>query len=266
MIPINVDKNYSLPSLAKLAKDKLLVTSLFYTIQGEGPYTGYPAVFVRLAGCNFGSKSKVCSWCDTEFQATKAMKFDIPTLVEELKGYIPADVTPMLVVTGGEPTLQPLALELIEQVKRAKLFSFVQIETNGTQSDFFVQATQRKVQMHVVVSPKATDQGQWVVPSKECLEYTKNTLGRHCLKLVVSADATSGHSTLPEGMFGAKLPVYISPMTVYAKAYKGEVSSIWEKDLINKKKTQANYAYATQLCMEHGYQLSLQTHLFTALP
>ena len=49
-------------SYFKDAGDKLFVTSIFYTIQGEGPMRGRPALFVRLAKCNLG-----CSWCDAFF-------------------------------------------------------------------------------------------------------------------------------------------------------------------------------------------------------
>src|ERR1700677_3883777 len=44
------------------AGDKLYITSFFITLQGEGPYRGEPAVFVRLAKCNLA-----CSFCDTYF-------------------------------------------------------------------------------------------------------------------------------------------------------------------------------------------------------
>ena len=42
--------------------ESLFVTSMFFTLQGEGPYAGMPALFIRLAKCNL-----VCSFCDTFF-------------------------------------------------------------------------------------------------------------------------------------------------------------------------------------------------------
>jgi organic radical activating enzyme len=42
--------------------DSLFVTSMFFTLQGEGPYSGMPALFIRLAKCNLD-----CSFCDTFF-------------------------------------------------------------------------------------------------------------------------------------------------------------------------------------------------------
>ena len=43
----------------------LKIQEIFYTIQGEGIYSGYPAVFVRLGGCNLA-----CKFCDTDFIGT----------------------------------------------------------------------------------------------------------------------------------------------------------------------------------------------------
>ena len=68
MIPINVDINATKNDFT----DGLLVTSIFYTLQGEGRFTGQRFIFIRLAGCNFGAKTQTCVQCDTAFQIANA--------------------------------------------------------------------------------------------------------------------------------------------------------------------------------------------------
>lgn len=95
-----------------------LVNEIFYSLQGEGYYTGTPAVFLRLSGCNLR-----CPFCDTDHSASEPMEID--TLVDRLLGY----PSRHLVITGGEPSLQVDRL-LIEVLHDAGFY--VQIETNGT--------------------------------------------------------------------------------------------------------------------------------------
>lgn len=94
------------------------VNEIFYSLQGEGYYTGTPAVFLRLSGCNLR-----CTFCDTDHSASTPMEID--TLVKTLLGY----PSRHLVITGGEPSLQVDRL-LIEVLHDAGFY--VQIETNGT--------------------------------------------------------------------------------------------------------------------------------------
>ena len=54
-----------------VAEDQLFVTSRFFTIQGEGPFRGKPAFFIRLAKCNLN-----CSFCDSFFDDGDWMTFD----------------------------------------------------------------------------------------------------------------------------------------------------------------------------------------------
>jgi organic radical activating enzyme len=99
----------------------LALAELFYSIQGEGTWTGTPAVFVRLAGCNLN-----CRFCDTDY----ALRFFAPVAevvakVRELGGGCP-----MVVLTGGEPLAQRTATELIAALRADG--RRVHVESNGT--------------------------------------------------------------------------------------------------------------------------------------
>ncbi len=73
----------------------------FYTLQGEGYYTGSAAYFVRLGGCDVG-----CVWCDVKesWDASKHPQVSIETIVE----YVKLANAKMAVITGGEPLLHQL--------------------------------------------------------------------------------------------------------------------------------------------------------------
>jgi 7-carboxy-7-deazaguanine synthase len=99
----------------------LQLAEIFYSVQGEGTWTGTPAVFVRLAGCNLS-----CSFCDTDY----SLKFfasvsDVVRLVREEGG-----ACPLVILTGGEPLAQREALALIEALRADG--RRVHIESNGT--------------------------------------------------------------------------------------------------------------------------------------
>ncbi|HMP29004.1 MAG TPA: 7-carboxy-7-deazaguanine synthase [Saprospiraceae bacterium] len=114
------------------------VKEIYYTIQGEGFYTGKPAVFCRFAGCNLWTGREedreyaICKFCDTDFWGTdgvnggKYTKDDLAKLVRSLyKG----NDDPFVVCTGGEPALQ-LDTAMIEAFHEQGLQ--IAIETNGT--------------------------------------------------------------------------------------------------------------------------------------
>jgi 7-carboxy-7-deazaguanine synthase len=93
----------------------------FYTIQGEGYYTGHAAYFIRLAGCDVG-----CVWCDVKasWTAEENQLMRIDELVQEAGRY-PAR---LVVITGGEP----LMYDLSALTQALKQIGFqVNIETSG---------------------------------------------------------------------------------------------------------------------------------------
>ena len=96
------------------------VNEIFYSLQGEGRWSGRPAVFVRMSGCNLK-----CPFCDTDFKGYKKMSAeDILAACQEKGG----DCR-FIVLTGGEPTLQVDA-ELIHLLHQKGYY--LSMETNGT--------------------------------------------------------------------------------------------------------------------------------------
>ena len=102
------------------------INEVFYTLQGEGAHSGIPAVFVRFSGCNLK-----CPWCDTEFaEYTEMSAVQIVAEVQELYD-IPNERRKMVVLTGGEPSLQ-VDKSLIDALHAAGFY--ICIETNGTRA------------------------------------------------------------------------------------------------------------------------------------
>ncbi len=94
------------------------VNEIFYSLQGEGYFTGTPAVFLRFSGCNLK-----CGFCDTRHEDFTLMTQ--AEIIEQLKAYPSRHV----IITGGEPSLQ------LDQILVDLLHDegyFIQIETNGT--------------------------------------------------------------------------------------------------------------------------------------
>lgn len=100
----------------------LWVQEVFYSLQGEGPFIGFPAVFVRLAGCNLR-----CFWCDTDFESSQWQP-DLPELLAEIERRRPQSCA-LIVLTGGEPLRQNIAPLITALLARGLR---VQVETNGT--------------------------------------------------------------------------------------------------------------------------------------
>ena len=116
------------------------VKEAFLTLQGEGVQAGSRAVFLRFAGCNLWSgrerdrATAQCNFCDTDFVGTDgdgggkfAEAEGLADHVERLWGA--AEERRLVVITGGEPTLQ-LDSELIDALHRRGFR--VAVETNGT--------------------------------------------------------------------------------------------------------------------------------------
>ena len=74
----------------------------FYTIQGEGAYTGHAAYFLRLGGCDVG-----CVWCDVK-ESWDVSRHPLRS-VEAMVAESHASGTQIVVITGGEPAMHDLS-------------------------------------------------------------------------------------------------------------------------------------------------------------
>lgn len=107
------------PSPAPLA-DRLRVSEIFLSLQGESTSVGLPTVFVRLTGCPLR-----CRYCDTEYAFRGGENLQLPDLLGRVAAYGVRHVT----VTGGEPLAQPACLSLLTQLCDAGYS--VSLETSG---------------------------------------------------------------------------------------------------------------------------------------
>lgn len=105
---------------------------IFYTVQGEGPLIGVPSVFVRLDNCNLR-----CKWGETECDAyytswrPAGKMIDFEDLWSQLKSALLMHDCSHLVITGGEPMLQPAVVQ--ELATRCRTLGVhTTLETNGT--------------------------------------------------------------------------------------------------------------------------------------
>lgn len=76
----------------------LEITEIFHSLQGEGPFSGRPAVFLRLSGC----VEPLCPWCDTMYSCAPGQPMKIDDIYDSLISFN----TNLIVITGGEPFLQ----------------------------------------------------------------------------------------------------------------------------------------------------------------
>ncbi len=217
------------------------VNEVFQTIQGEGSYTGTPAIFVRLQGCPVG-----CSWCDTKhtWQIDPELQVSLPeVMAKRADSDYWSDVTPAallqvfaergfqakhVVITGGEPCMYDL-VPLCEALHQQGYTS--QIETSGT---FAVSVP---ASSWVTVSPKINMAGGYQVLSAAMQRANEIkhpvAMQKHVDELLQLLEQTGTTDKL----------IYLQP--------------------ISQQKRATELAIAT--CIEHNWRLSVQVHKYLGI-
>lgn len=207
-----------------------LVKEIFHTIQGEGPYSGVPATFIRLGGCNLQ-----CTWCDTDY-TQDLMHLQTGLIVDEMRNHL-------VVITGGEPFAQRIAPLVISLVQAGHI---VQVETNGTLSNPGFPWTMKGVT--VVCSPKGGKLHKDIMTHCEYFKYVVAAEDRE------SPDGLPVANTQPAGTKPPPRPP--ANRTIYLMPRDDE------DPVINK----ANAMTAAHLVMKFGLRLTTQIHKQIGLP
>lgn len=240
----------NLQPLEKLARSDgqfLDVHSIFATIQGEGPFTGHPCIFVRLAGCNLQ-----CPSCDTDYTEDRR-KMAIHEIAEAVSHVLVATGSrcvnvPLVVITGGEPFRQEITPLVRSLHGRGHT---IQIETNGTLHPGDAFRTFKDTfddEVTVVCSPKASRINVGILEVADCYKYVMH---HRSVDLEDGLPLLAlGNSALPRvARPKSDVPIYLQPM-----------------DSGDKLDNRLSLAACIASCRKYGYILQIQTHKVIGLP
>lgn len=225
----------------------LAVHHIFPTIQGEGPFAGTPAIFVRLYGCNLQ-----CPACDTDY-TSKQQQIQVTDLLFDILDATPmgwlkqSRPKPLIVITGGEPfrqNLVPLVQRAIESGYR------VQIETNGTlwNPDMAALCGLYPQELTIVCSPKTGRLHDGILKHAKHFKYVVQS--GH----VTQSDGLPSDTMMKEGSVArppAGATVYVQPL---------DETMLHDHNIGSDDANAANLTACKLSAMRHGYNLSVQTH------
>lgn len=214
----------------------LIIKEIFYTIQGEGKYSGHPAIFIRVGGgCTLN-----CYWCDTSYEDGKPMtNIDILNEVDFIAKS--QAFKPIVVITGGEP-FQYNINELVHRLYNNNYS--VHIETSGSVAvpDFPYSKT------FIVCSPKTSRINPLIHQKADIFKYVlqhDQVSKDDGLPFTNTQDENGQPRTLARPKYCAytdswKTPVYITPCD------DGEYSK--------------NILQCVESSLKYGYIFNLQMH------
>lgn len=167
-----------------MSGERLRITEIYASVQGESTHVGKPCVFVRTTGCNLR-----CSWCDSAFTFTGGEWRSLDEVVAQAHGFGLRTIE----ITGGEPLLQRHVPELLRRL--VALGHEVLLETSGSLSIAAVPP-----EVHVILDFKPPGSGEvernhwenvgllrahhevkFVVASREDYEWSRGKVAEHGL-------------------------------------------------------------------------------------
>ena len=166
--------------------NKLRLTEIFFSLQGETNTVGLPTVFIRLTGCPLR-----CQYCDTAYAFHGGTWYELDAIFAEIKKY----KTPYVTVTGGEPLAQKACISLLQQLCDAGYI--VSLETSGALA--ISQVDSRVVKIVDIKTPGSgevekndwqninhllfQDQIKFVICSREDYDWAKQIMNKYQINM-----------------------------------------------------------------------------------
>lgn len=191
------------------------IVEIFESLQGEGANTGMPSIFLRFGKCNLA-----CPWCDTPYNHFQ--QWSLSCILDKVRSFSAKNI----IITGGEPTIQPQLTLLLEQLKKEGYF--LAIETNGLK-DIPPQID------YVATSPKREYAKKY---QQRCITKANE------VRIVVDGNVLDFCSLIEEKIQAEHY--YLSPCEI-----KGEM---------NLLETITQLGWLNQRLNKPKWQLSIQTH------
>ena len=209
------------------------IAEIFFSIQGEGPTAGLPAVFIRLQGCSVG-----CQWCDTKYSWDPAAgrAVDLDGLMSQARSYPCRRV----VITGGEPLESSLFFPLVTALQSEQFE--IEVETSGTVEPPVRSGREIQWNVSVKLAASGVEEGRRINPAaiRRFLEY------HAWWKFVVAGEADLAEALrLAERFALPRERILLQP------------EALRRDELIERS------PWVIEACKRHGFRFSPRLHVMT---
>ncbi|HEY1081894.1 MAG TPA: 7-carboxy-7-deazaguanine synthase QueE [Prosthecobacter sp.] len=222
----------------------MLISEIFYSVQGEGSLVGVPSVFVRTSGCNLR-----CTWCDTPYASWKPEGTELA--VEEILAVVNKHPTRFVVVTGGEPMIAREMPRLLSAFREQG--KHITIETAGTVAPNGVPCDLASISPKLAHSTPTEEKGGKAWAEKhERLRLQPEVLHAWCsaydfqLKFVLANESDAAEARAVIDSIGVEIPpekVLLMPEGITQEALK------------------ARQMWLVELCKTTGWRYSPRLHI-----
>lgn len=200
---------------ALISNPSFPIVEIFESLQGEGFNTGMPSIFIRFGKCNL-----TCPWCDTNYNQFE--QWTLNEILAKVRSYTAKNI----IITGGEPTIQPNLSLLLNQLKKEGYF--LAIETNG------LKEIPPQID-YIATSPKRMYQEKY---QRRCIEFANE------VRVVVDGEVQAFCEQLESKIQADHY--YLSPCEIEGK--------------MNLLETIIQLGILNQRANKPKWQLSIQTH------